>query len=312
MLKDPIYTDETKAREHLEAIRWPDGPYCPYCGVQNDVKPLGGKSMGPGWYHCGNCRTKFTVRVGTVYERSKLPLTKWLLATHLMCASKKGISAHQLHRMLSVTYKTAWFMAHRIREAMNVGNPGPMGGSGKSVEIDETFIGTNTKGRKRRQRFPNATQWRGSVDKMKVVSLVERGGPVRSFKVDRVNSNTIQDVLFRNVDRKSDLLTDDAVYYKPIGPEYASHQSVNHSRKEYARGFGIHVNTLEGYFSIFKRGMKGVYQHCDEKHLQRYLCEFDFRFNNREIEDAERRDKALAGIEGKRLTYRRTGQRANV
>ena len=302
-LHNPIFTDEKAARAHLESLRWADGRYCPHCGESERTSPVAGTKHRPGLYYCNGCKSTFTVTVGTVFERSKIPLTKWMMGYHLMSASKKGISAHQLHRMLGVTYKTAWFMAHRIRESMKAGSPGPMGGSGKSVEADETFIGTSTKGRKRRKRFPNATQWRGSMDKMKVLSLVERGGEVRSFKVDRVNSNTIQDVLFRNVDRKSDLLTDEAPYYKPLGSEYASHKTVVHSRNEYARGFGIHVNTLEGYFSIFKRGMKGTYQHCDEKHLQRYLCEFDFRFNNRGIEDAERRDKALAGSTGKRLTY---------
>lgn len=308
-LTNPIYNDENKAREHLEAIRWPDGAYCPYCASQSKVKRLGGKSMGPGWYHCGDCRKKFTVRVGTVYERSKVSLGKWILATHLLAASKKGMSAHQLHRMLGVTYKTAWFMCHRIREAMKDDNPGPMGGGGKSVEADETYFGKTDLAKRLNKQFPDRKKRRG-LDKLKVMALVERDGEIRSFKVDRVNSSTVQDVLFRNVDRKSDLLTDEANYYKASGEEYASHKTVNHGRKEYARGFGIHVNTLEGYFGLFKRGMKGVYQHCGEKHLQRYLCEFDFRYNNRDITDAERRDKALQGIEGKRLTYRRTGNGA--
>jgi hypothetical protein len=214
--------------------------------------------------------------------------------------------------MLGLTYKTAWFMAHRIREAMKDGNPGPLGGSGISVEADETFIGRSTKARRRKKLYPDSIVRHGLKDKMKVLSLVERGGPIRSFKMDKITAISVQDVLFRNVSRKSDLLTDEAPYYRAAGAEFAAHKAVNHSRDEYARGFGIHVNTLEGYFSIFKRGMRGVYQHCQEKHLQRYLCEFDFRFNNRHISDFERAEKALKQAEGKRLTYRRTGERARA
>ena len=301
-LTNPIFTDEKAARKHLESLRWADGRFCPHCGETEKTSYVRGKKHRPGLYYCNGCKSTFTVTVGTVFERSKIPLHKWMLGYHLMVSSKKGISAHQLHRMLGLTYKTAWFMAHRIRESMKDENPTPMGGSGISVEADETFIGRTTRARKRAKRFPT-TKWKGSVDKMKVVSLVERGGPIRSFKVDRVNSATVQDILFRNISRKSHLLTDEAKIYMEPGAEFASHKWVTHSHKEYARGFGIHVNTLEGYFSIFKRGMKGVYQHCGEQHLQRYLVEFDFRFNNREIEDAERRDKALAGSGGKRLTY---------
>ena len=311
-LTNPIFNDVTTARKHLESLRWADGRFCPHCGEAENTSPVRGKKHRPGLYYCNGCKKQFTVTVGTVFERSHIPLNKWLLAFHLMNASKKGISAHQLHRMLGITYKSAWFMAHRIREAMKDDNPGPMGGSGISVEADETYIGTNDKARQRRKRFPQTKRKRGPKDKISIVSLVQRGGPIRSFKVDHVNALTVQDILFRNVDRKSGLLTDDANYYKEVGYEYADHHWVVHSHKEYARGFGIHINTLEGYFSIFKRGMKGVYQHCTEKHLQRYLCEFDFRYNNRQIGDAERAAKALKGIEGKRLTYRRTGERANV
>ena len=305
-LTDAIFFNETKARAHLESIRWADGRFCPHCGESQKTSPVAGKKHRPGLYYCNGCKGTFTVTVGTIFERSKIPLHKWMAGFHLMAASKKGVSAHQLHRMLGLTYKTAWFMAHRIRESMKDGNPSPLGGPGISVEADETFIGRTTKARKRDKRFPNVRDRRtGGRDKMKVVSLVQRGGEVRSFKVDKVNSSTIQDILFRNVPRNSHLLTDEAKYYKAVGAEYASHKSVNHSREEYARGFGIHVNTLEGYFSIFKRGMKGVYQHCDEKHLQRYLAEFDFRYNTRESGDSARRDKALSWAEGKRLTYRR-------
>lgn len=310
-LTDPIFFNETKARTHLESLRWAEGRFCPHCGESERTAPVKGKKHRPGLYYCNGCKGTFTATVGTIFERSKIPLHKWMAAFHLMAASKKGISAHQLHRMLKLTYKTAWFMAHRIREAMKDGNPGPLGGSGISVEADETFIGRTAKARKRDKRFPYSTKFHGLGDKMKVLSLVERGGPVRSFKMDKVTAVAVQDVLFRNVSRKSDLLTDEAQYYKGAGAEYASHRAVNHSREEYARGIGIHVNTLEGYFSIFKRGMKGVYQHCAEKHLQRYLVEFDFRYNTRQVPDSERRDKALTWTEGKRLTYRRIGERAN-
>jgi hypothetical protein len=255
--------------------------------------------MGEGWYHCSDCRRKFTVRVGTLYERSHVPLHKWLFATHLLCSSKKGMSSHQLKRMLGVTYKTAWFMSHRIREGMKEPAwPGPLGGEGKAVESDETFIGMKP-GKKKRRGFRH---------KHAVVSLVERGGKVRSFKVERVNSKTVRDILVTQVDRKSTLMTDEAIYYTRPGKEFADHQSVNHSADEYVRGLA-HVNTLEGFFSVFKRGMKGVYQHCSEQHLHRYLCEFDFRYNHRSalgIEDEARTVAALKGIEGRRLTYRRT------
>lgn len=306
-LTSPIFFNESEARTHLESLRWADGRSCPHCGATEGTVPVEGKKQShrPGLYYCNGCKGTFTVTVGTIFERSKIPLHKWMAGFHLMAASKKGVSAHQLHRMLGLTYKTAWFMAHRIREAMKDGNPGPLGGSGISVEADETFIGRTTKARKRDKRFPMTSISHGLKDKMKVLSLVERGGPVRSFKMDKITAIQVQDVLFRNVSRKSDLLTDEAGYYKLAGAEYASHRSVNHSREEYARGIGIHVNTLEGYFSIFKRGMKGVYQHCAEKHLQRYLVEFDFRYNNRKTTDSDRRDKALTWAEGKRLTYRR-------
>lgn len=299
-MSNPIYHDETAARKHLEAIRWPDGPYCPFCGVMDEVKALGGKSMGPGWYHCESCRKKFTVRVGTVYERSKVPLHKWILATQLMCASKKGISAHQLHRTLGVTYKTAWFMAHRIREGMKPSTESPFGGKGKSVEVDETYHGTPKN--KYRSVFVTGRGWvqcKGPmVEKSKIVTLVERGGGARSFAVDSVNTKTLNDIMFRNIDRESTLQTDKATWYKDGGREFAKHETVKHSLEEYVRG-DAHTNSIEGYFSIFKRGMKGVYQHCQEKHLPRYLAEFDFRYNERAkigVDDDLRTAKALRGI----------------
>lgn len=312
-LTDSIFHDEAKAREHLESLRWPDGAVCPFCGDMHKVKPLGGKSMGDGWYHCGSCRQKFTVRVGTVYERSKVPLHKWLLATQLMASSKKGISAHQLHRTLGVTYKTAWFMAHRIREAMRDDNPPPMGGNGQPVEADETYFGKakDPKPSPQRGDRPYLKRGRpGPSGKRAIVALVERGGSVRSFHVETANKDHVAAILFQNVKREATLYTDESRLYTVAGEQYAAHETVRHSAKEYARG-PVHTNTIEGFFSIFKRGMKGVYQHCAEKHLHRYLAEFDFRYNNRQglgIDDETRRNNLLRGIEGKRLTYRRIGK----
>jgi len=307
-LTDPIFHDENKAREHLEAIRWPDGATCPHCGSVENITRLAGAKHRPGLFQCNTCREHFTVTVGTVMERSHIPLPKWVLAFHLMASSKKGISAHQLHRMLDVTYKTAWFLAHRIREAMRDDTAEPMGGSGKIVEADETFIGT-VKGRNVR---------RGHGHKRAVMSLVERGGKVRSFHIERANAENVTAILRTQVDRKSVLHTDEAKYYKTVGKEFTDHQSVNHSAEEYARPHvafrdgkftteTVHTNTLEGYYSVFKRGMIGVYQHCSEQHLKRYVAEFDFRYNNRAatgVDDGERAGKAIKGADGKRLTYR--------
>ena len=301
-LHNPIFTDEAAAREHFEALRWPDGPYCPYCGSFTRVASLGGQSMGPGWYHCNDCRRKFTAAVGTIYERSHLPMSKWLLATHLMCASKKGMSANQLGRMLGLPYKTAWFMAHRIREAMREVNPGPLGGEGKTVEADETFIGNKKGGR---------TNKRGPAHKHKVVSLVERNGRARSFHVANFGFSNMRKLLVANVDRKSALMTDDARHYRGVAKEFAKHESVAHSVDECVRG-DAHTNTIEGFYSIFKRGMKGVYQHCGEQHLHRYLTEFDFRYSNRialGVEDSERANAAVKGAVGRRLTYRQPSER---
>lgn len=298
-LQNAIYKDDNKAREHLAALRWPHGAVCPHCGVIGNAKQLKGKSTRPGVYKCRDCSKPFSVTVGTLFERSHIPLSKWLLAVHLLSSSKKGMSSHQLHRMLGVTYKTAWFMTHRIREAMKPsGNPSPMGGEGKTVEADETFIG-KIKGYK--------LQSKSFHHKHKVLSLVERGGNARSFHVDNLYAKTLQPILVSNIKAETTLMTDEAPVYKPIGKSFAKHESVRHSDDEYARGM-THTNTIEGFFSIFKRGMKGVYQHCSEQHLQRYLNEFDFRYSNREAlgtGDKERADIALKGITGKRLTYRR-------
>ncbi len=301
-LTDPIFTDEDKARAYLEATRWPDHVHCPFCGEHETVKALPPKgSMGKGWYHCRACRKKFTVRVGTLYERSHVPLNKWLLATYLLCSSKKGISAHQLHRTLGVTYKTAWFMAHRIREGMREFKPGPLGGQNKTVEVDETYVGGKAKNAKRGAPVPK---------KEAVVSLLERDGKVRSYHLPEVNRANLRPMMTAQIDRKSYLMTDDAKVYKSIGREYAGHGSVNHSAEEYVRGTYWHTNTIEGYFSILKRGITGVYQHVSQEHLKRYLGEFDFRYNERHVTDGERTEAALKGIEGKRLTYRRPDARA--
>ena len=319
-LDNPIFTDADKAREHLESLRWPNGPICPHCGNADPkrIKALTGKAHRKGVYQCNECREQFTVTVGTVFERSKIPLNKWLLATHFMCASKKGMSAHQLHRMLGVTYKTAWFMCHRIREAMRPDrqSSGPLGGAGKIVEADETYFGkTETQPKLRRDGTPYLTKGKGGpAGKRAVFALVERGGKVRSFHVDNANANTIREALVTNASRESRLFTDESRLYIKVGAEFGEHQTVRHVAKEYVRGV-VHTNTIENVFSVFKRGMKGVYQHCAEKHLHRYLSEFDFRYNTRtalKVTDVERRDLALQGIEGKRLTYRRTGEAAHA
>ena len=308
-LTNPVYHDEEAARKHLEAIRWPNGPVCPFCGqLGPKVKALGGESMGEGWYHCGDCRKKFTVRVGTVYERSHIPLYKWLLGFRLYNASKKGFSAHQLHRTLNITYKSAWFMAHRIREAMNDYDPEPLGGKDKVVEADELFIGRGD------EIFVNGKGWqkvRGHYTKQKIVSLVERGGRARSNVVKDFKPATIRKILFENIVLDSRLHTDEAHHYKKPGKEFAEHAAVNHSKGEYARG-DVTSNSVEGFFSIFRRGMVGVYQHCGEQHLERYIREFDFRYSNRAalgIDDAERTTRAIRGADGKRLTYRGPNKR---
>lgn len=319
-LTAPIFTDADAARRHLEAQVWPSGPVCPHCGNADGerITALKGKSHRPGLYQCMECREQFTVTVGSVFERSKIPLNKWLLATYLLNSSKKGYSAHQLHRTLGVTYKTAWFMAHRIREAMksDIAETGPLGGKGKTIEADETYFGkveTPSETRSDGRPFKKGGR-RGPANKCAIVALVERGGSVRSFHPDKANAVNIREILVTNASRKSALHTDESPLYIKTGGEFASHGTVCHSADEYVRG-DVHTNTIEGFFSIFKRGMKGIYQHCSEKHLHRYLVEFDHRYNYRiklGYSDTDRSDKALAGIVGKRLTYRRTNEAANA
>lgn len=297
-LSHPIYNDEEAARKHLETIQWPDGPVCPYCGAMGKIITLGGDSMGPGWHHCGDCRRKFTVRVGTVYERSHIPLHKWMLAFRLMASSKKGMSSHQLSRTLDISYKSAWFLAHRIREAMKGTDPAPMGGEGKIIEADETLYGP----KEHDPDYAKRRGWKGKPgygkSKSKVVTLVERGGSARSFKVEDTTRATVQEILFRNASKESRLMTDESGIYPSIGLHFAKHESVKHGAGEYARG-DVTTNTVEGFFSIFKRGMRGVYQHCGEQHLQRYLNEFDFRYSNRiavGVDDAQRTELAIAAV----------------
>jgi transposase-like protein len=307
-LTDSIFTDADAAREYLEASRWADGVVCPHCGGTEKCKRLEGKSHRPGLYQCGDCRQQFTVTVGTVFERSKVPLNKWLLATHLMASSKKSMSAHQLHRSLGVTYKTAWFMFHRIREAMREGALAPFGAGGGIVEADETFIGNDPT----RKKKPNA---RGGHHKHKVLALIDRDtGRARSMVIEDVNAKEIGPILRENIDKEARLVTDEASHYLPLGKHFADHASVNHGKGEYVRG-EIHTNTAEGYFSVFKRGMKGVYQHCGKKHLHRYVAEFEFRYNHRianGVNDTARAAAILKGAEGKRLTYRRPDARASA
>lgn len=296
-LTNPIFTDETKAREYLENLRWPNGPVCPHCGESEKTTKLEGESHRPGLYQCNGCRQPFTVTVGTVIQDSHIPLNKWMLAFHLMTSSKKGISAHQLHRVLGITYKSAWFVGHRIREALKPGNGNMLGGSGP-VEADETFVG----------RKPGMKKRRGYAHKNAVLSLVERNGGVRSFHVPNVTAKTLKPYLQDNISPDAHLMTDDAGQYRLIGPEFAEHDVVCHSSGEYVRG-DAHTNTVEGFFSIFKRGIYGVYQHVSDHHLHRYTAEFDFRFNYRSrlgFTDFQRAAQALKGIAGKRLTYRRT------
>jgi transposase-like protein len=305
-LTNPVFTDETKAREFLEATRWPDGPFCPHCGGVENITRLEGKSHRPGLLKCNQCSGHFSVTVGTLFERSHIPLHKWLLAMHLMSASKKGISAHQLHRMLGITYKSAWFMSHRIREAQRELNPTPMGGEGKSVEADETYIGGKERNKHRSKR--NAENI-GGKGKEAVFALVERGGRVRSMHMTvQVTGATLRPILKAQVDKASFIYTDEAGQYRYLKADFARHETVNHGIGEYVRG-DAHSNTIEGYFSILKRGITGVYHHVSQQHLKRYLGEFDFRYNYRAslgYTDADRALIALKGIEGKRLTYRRT------
>jgi transposase-like protein len=300
-ITDPIFHDEAKAEAHIFLSRWPDGePVCPHCGSTR-TRVMGGKTQA-GYHLCNDCRDKFTVRTGTVMERSHVPLHKWLLATHLMAASKKGMSAKQMERMLGVTYKTAWFLCHRIREAMDGAlGDGPLGGGNKVVEADETFVGGKQRNRATRAVKP----------KKPVLALVERDGHVRSFHIANVNAKHVRGLIVTNVDRSSHLMTDEAPVYTRVGREFAGHSVVNHTAKQYVTTGGFkHSNTAENFFSVFKRGVIGTYHHMSEAHLGRYCREFDLRYNTRTMTDGERAAVMLKGMEGKRLTYRRVDRLA--
>jgi transposase-like protein len=316
VLSKPIFHDEQAAFDHVEALLWPDGPVCPHCGCTGRIgstKPNLKKRVRYGLKKCGDCGKQFTVRMGTIFEESKLPLRIWLQAIHLMCASKKGVSSHQLHRTLEITYKSAWFLTHRIREAMRSGVLAPFGAGGGAVEVDETFIGRDP------ENPPPADQAKFNIGNMnKVLSLIDRDtGAARSYVIKDLRITTIAPILEANISREARLMTDDARQYAFIGWNFADHGRVNHTAGEYVsrQDRTIHTNTVEGFYSVFKRGMRGVYQHCSAKHLHRYVAEFDFRYTNRiavGVDDQDRAERALLGVVGKRLTYRRTDSGAEA
>ncbi len=303
----PRFRDGSAAREYLESLRWPDGPICPHCGVIGHayaIKPAG-------TYRCAEpaCRNNFTVTMNSPMERSHIALHKWVQAFHLMCSSKKGVSAHQLHRTLDITYRSAWFMAHRIRECMRTGGLGSLGGGGKIVEADETYYGRTEEPRPLKKPRPvpyTKKGWKGKGAARAIVALVERGGNVRTFHVAHADKDTVGGIVTTNIAHESHLHTDESRLYTEIGERFAAHETVKHSVGEYVRD-DVHTNSAEGYFSIFKRGMRGNYQHCKEKHLHRYLAEFDFRYNHRVrlgYNDGDRAAIAVKNADGKRLTYR--------
>ncbi len=295
------FHDEDTAREFLEHVRWANGVVCPHCGVVADHYKVKSQAARKGVWMCKECRKQFTVTVGTLFERSKIKLNQWLQCAFLMCSSKKGMSTHQIHRILGVTYKTAWFMTHRLREAMK--DPvfvGQLGGGNIVVEADETYWGN--------KRSRGKTVRKGYEHKEKIFSLVERGGSVRSFHVQHVSGETLKPILKAHVAQDTCVMTDEFGGYKGIGDHFVEHGQVVHSRKEYVRG-KIHTNTIENYFSIVKRGLVGTFHHVGPQHLKRYIGEFDFRYNNRKITDSERTVVALKGIAGKRLMYTATSKR---
>jgi transposase-like protein len=297
-IQNPAFFDDDAAREALEAVRWPDGPVCPHCGNLDREKIAKGQGQAHrvGLYYCAACNGQFTVTVGTVMERSKIPLSKWLFAMHLMGASKKGMSALQLSRMLGVTYKSAWFLCHRIREAMTPTARGPLGGANKVVESDETYIGGKAKNRAHAKSEPK---------KHIVLALVDRDGNSYSFHIANVRAHTLRETIEKVVDRNSHLMTDELLSYGALGKEFAGHTTVNHSADEYVRLGGFaHINTAEARFSLMKRAVFGTHHSISEAHLARYLAEWDFKFNTRQIDDGERATLIAKGIDGKRLTYR--------
>ncbi len=307
----PIFHDDNAARAHLEKLLWPHGPVCPRCGVMGDrITKLQGKSTRPGVYNCKDCRKPFSVTVGTVMERSHIPLPKWVLAAQLMASSKKGFSANELHRLLGTNYETAWFLFHRLREAAADPKAGPIGGDNKVVEADETYIGGKETNKHKSKRRPHM---QGGAGKMPVVALVERGGEARSFHVASVTAATLRPVLVKNASRKSYLMTDESRVYTKTGAEFSGHGTVNHSEEEYVSLGGFHhTNTVESHFALLKRGVYGTFHNLSEAHLHRYLAEFDFRANTRAMTDAERAAALLAGTQGKRLLYQQPRQTPNA
>lgn len=295
---DERFTDPAAATLYLESVRWKNGVTCPHCG-ESERQPYLLKGQRRVW-KCAACRKQFTVTVGTIFERSHIPLNKWLLAFYLLCSSKKGMSAHQLHRMLGVSYKSAWFMAHRIRYAME--QPPFTTRMSGVIEADETYVGGKERNRTRQDKQKRTGR---GTNKTPVVTLVQRGGEARSFRMANVTGEELKGAIRRHVDREARIMTDDFKSYAGLGKEFASHEIVNHGDGEYVRG-DVHTNTAENYFSLLKRGIDGVYRHVSEAHLQRYLSEFDFRYNARHVSDAERTTKALGQADGKRLTYRET------
>ena len=306
----PIYNDEDAARAHLEGLLWPHGPTCPSCGVIDDAVKMEGESHRKGLYNCRSCRKPFTVTIGTVFESSHIPLHKWVYGMHLMAASKKGISALQLQRQLGLgSYRTAWFMAHRIREALSPTDTTPIGGEGQIVEADETYYG-KTDDQKGKKPEPYVRGKHANKKNVRpIVALVERGGQVRVFHVGNADKATVTQILVENIHHESRLHTDESRLYTGAEQHFLTHETVKHSAKEYAR-WDVHTNSAEGFFGVFKKGMVGVYQHCSEKHLSRYVDEFAFRHNTRAklgFNDQDRAALAIQGAAGKRLTYRRTG-----
>jgi transposase-like protein len=301
-IQNAAFHDDDKAREALEAIRWADGVFCPQCGNldQARIAKGNGKAHRAGLYYCSACNGQFTVTVGTVMERSKIPLSKWLFAMHLMGASKKGMSALQLQRMLGVTYKTAWFLCHRIREAMAPATRGPLGGEGKAVEADETYIGGKEKNKHVGKRNKRNI---GGMGKQAVFALVDRDGHSHSFHVATISGEALRPLIVTHVDRKSSLMTDQGGQYYHVGKEFSRHETVNHGEDEYVRG-DAHTNTAESRFSLMKRAVYGTHHSISQAHLSRYLTEWDFKWNTRKIKDGERAALIAKGIEGKRLTYR--------
>ena len=301
-LSAPHFHNEEAAYAYVEARIWPEGPVCPHCGGVERISKMQGKSTRIGTYKCYQCRKPFTVKIGTIFEASHIPMHLWLQAMYLIASSKKGVSSNQLHRTLGITLKSAWFLSHRIREAMRSGDLTPFGSGGGVVEVDETFIG----------QLAGVPKRRAFHHKMKVLALVDRtSGKARTMVIDDVSANTLLPIVMENVAREARVMTDEHSGYRHIKLHFAEHGTTSHGKGEYVNleDRSIHSNTVEGYFSIFKRGMKGVYQFCNEKHLARYLAEYEFRYNNRialGCNDGDRADAMLQGVIGKRLTYKRT------